>query len=148
MGILERQLGMDRHAHNKLLETFKEEYRRTGRVNTTCGRINAWYADLRNTSDPYWLRQSIFGATRQILYDLGGHYNQYVETEKLKAANIKPDVEWGAPHFKKYGSHISIPLTITHGNADGQARLTSERTIKIAKMGEITLSRLFPVLNY
>ena len=50
MGILERQLGMDRQAHNKLLETFKEEYRRTGRVNTTCGRINAWYIDLRNTS--------------------------------------------------------------------------------------------------
>ncbi len=50
MGILERQLGMDRYAHNKLLETFKEEYRRTGRVNTTCGRINAWYIDLRNTS--------------------------------------------------------------------------------------------------
>ena len=46
---------MGRHAHNKLLETFKEEYRRTGRMNTTCGRINAWYTDLSNTSGPYWL---------------------------------------------------------------------------------------------
>ncbi len=83
---------MDRYVYNKLLETFKEEYRRAGRVNTTQGRMNAWYTDLRNRSGPCWLRQSISGVTRQILYDLGRHYDQYVETERLKAADIKPKV--------------------------------------------------------
>ncbi len=39
--MLARQAGMDRYVYNKLLETFKEEYRRAGRVNTTQGRINA-----------------------------------------------------------------------------------------------------------
>ena len=39
--MLVQQAGMDRFVYNKLLETFKEEYRRTGRVNTTRGRINA-----------------------------------------------------------------------------------------------------------
>ncbi len=34
-GVLIRQAGMDRYVHNRLLETFKEEYRRTGRVNAT-----------------------------------------------------------------------------------------------------------------
>ena len=48
--MLARQAGMDRYVYNKLLKTFKEEYRRTGRVNTTRGRINVWYTDLRNTS--------------------------------------------------------------------------------------------------
>ena len=48
MGMLARQSGMDGYAYNKLLEMFREEYRRTGRVNTTRGRINAWYKDLRN----------------------------------------------------------------------------------------------------
>ena len=105
---------MDRYVYNKLLETFKEEYRRTGRVNATQGRINSWYTDLRNHSGPRWLRQSISGVTRQILHDLGRHYDQYVETERLKAAKIKPKAEFGEPHFKKYGDHISIPLTITH----------------------------------
>ena len=147
--MLAKQAGMDRYAHNKLLETFKEEYHRTGRVNTTRGRINVWYTDLRNYSGPHWLRQSISGVTRQILHDLGRHYNQYVETERLKAADIKPDVEWGEPHFKKkYKDHISIPLTISHNNTHGSAWFTGERTIRIAKMGEIKLSREFPVLNY
>ncbi len=39
--MLARQAGMNRYVYNKLLETFKEEYRRTGRVNATQGRINA-----------------------------------------------------------------------------------------------------------
>ncbi len=146
--MLIQQAGMDRFVHNKLLETFKEEYRRTGRVNATQGRINAWYTDLRNNSGPRWLRQSISGVTRQILYDLGRHYEQYVETERLKAADIKPEWEFGEPHFKRYGGHISIPLTITHDGTNGQARFTDTRTVQIAKMGEIKLSREFPVLNY
>ena len=148
-GMLAKQAGMDRYVYNKLLETFKEEYRRTGRVNATRGRINAWYTDLRNNSGPRWLQQSISGVTRQILYDLGRHYDQYVETERLKAADIKPKAEFGEPHFKKkYGHHISIPLTISHNNTHGSAWFTSERTIKIIKMGELKLSREFPVLNY
>ncbi len=146
--MLYKQAGIDRHVHNKLLEIFKEEYRRTGRVNTTRGRINAWYTELRNHSGPHWLRQSISGSTRQVLHDLGRHYEQYVETNRLKAANIKPKAEFGEPHFKKYGDHISIPLTITHDNTEGQARFTDTRTIKISKMGVIKLSREFPVLNY
>ena len=146
--MLARQAGMDRYVYNKLLETFKEEYRRAGRVNTMRGRINAWYTDLRNNSGPSWLRQSISGVTRQILHDLGRHYDQYVETEKLKAADIKPKAEFGEPHFKKYGDHISIPFIITHDGTVGQARFTGERTIKIAKMSEVKLSREFPVLNY
>ena len=135
--MLAKQAGMDRYAHNKLLETFKEEYRRTGRVNTTRGRINVWYTDLRNNSGPRWLRQSISRVTRQILHDLGRHYDQYVETERLKAADIKPEAEFGEPHFKKYKSHISIPLTISHNNTHGSAWFTSERTIRTAKMGKI-----------
>ena len=115
---------MDRFVHNKLLETFKEEYHRTGRVNATQGRINAWYTDLRNHSGQHWLRQSISGATRQILHDLGRHYDQYVETKRLKAAKIKPKAEFGEPHFKKYGDHISIPLTITHDGTNGHAWFT------------------------
>ena len=146
--MLAKQAGMDRYVYNKLLETFKEEYRRTGRVNTTRGRINAWYTDLRNNTGPCWLKQSISGVTRQTLYDLGRHYEQYVETERLKAADIKPEYEFGEPHFKRYGEHISIPLTISHDNTDGQAWFTGECIVRIAKMGELKLSREFPVLNY
>ena len=146
--MLIQQAGMDRFVHNKLLETFKEEYHSTGRVNTTRGRINAWYTNLRNNTGPRWLKQSISGVTRQTLYDLGRHYEQYVETERLKAADLKPEWEFGEPHFKRYGEHISIPLTISHDNTDGQARFTDTRTVRIAKMGEIKLSREFPVLNY
>ncbi|MYB30338.1 MAG: helix-turn-helix domain-containing protein [Cenarchaeum sp. SB0663_bin_5] len=40
-GMLAGQAGLDRYVYNKLLEIFKEEYRRAGRVNTTRGRINA-----------------------------------------------------------------------------------------------------------
>ncbi len=86
--------------------------------------------------------------TRQTLCDLGRHYDQYVETERLKAADIVPEWEFGEPHFKRYGEHTSIPLTISHDGTIGQARFTGERTIRIAKMGEIKLSREFPVLNY
>ena len=41
--------------------------------------------------------------TRQTLYDLGRHYNQDVETERLTAAGITPNVQWGEPHLKWYG---------------------------------------------
>ncbi len=146
--MLAKQAGMDRYVYNKLLETFKEEYRRMGKVNTTRGRINSWYTDLRNNSGPRWLKQSMSQVTRQKLIDLGRHYDQYVETERLKAADIKPDVERGEPHFKRHGERISIPFIITHDGTTGQARFTNTRTIKIAKMGEIKLSREFPVLNY
>ena len=36
-GMLSKQAGMDRYVYNKLLETFKEEYRRTGGINATQG---------------------------------------------------------------------------------------------------------------
>ena len=36
-GVLSKQAGTDRYVYNKLLETFKEGYRRTGRVNATQG---------------------------------------------------------------------------------------------------------------
>ena len=146
--MLVQQAGMDRFVCNKLLETFKEEYRRTGRVNTTRGRINTWHTDLRNVSGPHWLKQSISGVTRQTLCDLGRHYAQYVETERLKAAKIKPEYSWGEPHFKRYSEHISLPLAITHDGTEGSARFTSDRDIRIQKMGDIFLSRPFPVLNY
>ena len=148
VGMLFRQAGMDRYVHNRLLETFMEEYRRTGRANTTRGRVNDWYTGLRNVSGPCWLRQSVSGVTRQTLVDLGRHYGQYVETERLKATGITPETEWGEPRFKRYGDRISVPLTITHDNTAGQARFTGGRTVRIQKMGDITLSRPFPVPNY
>ena len=146
--MLPRQSGTDRYVYNKLLAVFKDEYRRTGMVDTSRSRINAWYVDLRNRTGPKWLVQSIAQATRQTLYDLGRHYNQYVETERLKAAGTKPETGRGEPHFKKYGEPISIPLTITHDNTTGSARFTGERTVHISKMGGICLSRPFPVLHY
>ena len=139
---------MDRYVYNKLLEAFRDEYRRTGMVNTSLHRINAWYTDLRNYAGPEWLKNSVSSMTRQILYDLGRHYDQYVETERLKAAGIKPGTEWGEPHFKRHGDAISIPLRITHDNTTGDARFTGEYSIRIAKIGEIGLSRPFPVLHY
>lgn len=146
--MLSRQAGMDRYVYNRLLEAFREEYRRTGMVNTSRARINAWYTDLRNRTGPEWLRLSVSDMTRQILHDLGRHYGQYVETERLKAAGITPKTEWGEPRFKKYSDPISIPLKITHDNTHGDARFTGERSIRVAKMGEIGLSRPFPVPNY
>ena len=47
--MLAKQAGMDRYVYNKLLETFKEEYRRTGRVNTTRGRINTYVNSAPHT---------------------------------------------------------------------------------------------------
>lgn len=148
MAMLGKQSGMDRYVHNMLLDTFKEEYHRTGRVNTGRARVNPWYTDLRNQTGPSWLRQSVSNITRQTLIDLGRHYEQYVETERLKAAGIVPETEWGEPHFKKRGDRVSIPLNITHDNGGGTARFTGERSIRIYKMGDILLSRPFPTLNY
>ena len=146
--MLPHQAGMDRYVHNELLKTFRNEYHKTGIVNTTRGRINAWYTDLRNKTGPHWLKQSVSGITRQTLRDLGLHYSLYVETERAKAAGIEPDTEWGEPHFKKYGDRISLPLTISHDGTVGQACFTGERTIRVQKMGDIKLSRSFPVLHY
>ncbi len=146
--MLPRQAGMDRYVYNRLLETFRDEYRRTGMVNTSRARINAWYTDLRNGAGPKWLKNSVSGMTRQTLYDLGRHYNQYVEIERLKAAGFKPQTEWGEPHFKRHSDAISIPLRITHDNTMGNARFTGERDIRIQKMGDAGLSRPFPALNY
>ena len=114
--MLARQGGMDRYAHNRLLETLRDEYRRTGMVDTSRGRINMWYTDLRNVTGPRWLKQSVSGITRQTLHDLGRHYSQYVETEHARAAGAKPGTEWGEPHYKRHGDRISMPLTITHDN--------------------------------
>ena len=58
---------------------------------------------------PKWLKNSVSGITRQTLYDLGRHYDQYVETERLKAAGIKPQTEWGEPHFKRHGMPYLYP---------------------------------------
>ena len=146
--MLVRQAGMDRYVHNRLLETLMEEYRRTGKVSIARGRVNAWYTDLRNMSGPRWLRRSVSGVTRQTLYDLARHYGQYVETERLKATGVAPETIWGEPHFKRYGDRISIPLTITHDGTAGQARFTDGRAIRIHRIGDIVLSRPFPVLNY
>ena len=140
-----RQAGIDRYVYNKLLEIFREEYRRTGMVNTPRARINGWYTDMRNNAGPGWLKRSVSGITRETLYDLGKHYKQYVDTEYLKAAGVKPQTEWGEPHFKRYGDPISIPLRITHDNTDGNARFTDDRTVRIHKMGDVKLSRAFPV---
>ena len=146
--VLPLQAGMDRYVYNKLLEAFREEYRRTGMVNVSRARINAWYTDMRNVSGPRWLERSVSGITRETLYDLGRHYSQYVKTERLKAAGIEPDTEWGEPHFKRHGDRVSIPLRITHDHTNGNARFTGDRTIRISKMGDIKLSRPFPTLNY
>ena len=146
--MLSRQAGMDRYVHNRLLEIFRDEYRRCGTADTSLHRINTWYTDLRNETGPEWMRQSVSDMTRQILYDLGRHYGQYIETEHTKAAGMEPRVRWGEPHFKRRGDRISIPLKITHDNTHGDARFTGERTVRIAKMGEIRLSRPFPVPNY
>ena len=143
-----RQAGMDRYAHNKLLERFRGEYRRTGRVCASRGRINGWYMDLRHNTGPGWLRQSVSSITRQVLYDLGRHYSQYVDTEYAKAAGGAPCPEYGEPRFKRYGDRISIPLRITHDNTNGDAIFLDDRTIHVAKMGRIRLSRPFPVPNY
>ena len=146
--MVSRQAGMDRFVHNKLLEIFREEYRRTGMADTSLHRINSWYTGLRNDIGPKWLKSSVSDMTRQTLYDLGRHYAQYVETERLKAAGIRPNTEWGEPRFKRYGDRISIPLKITHDNTHGDARFTGGRDIRISKMGDICLSRPFPVLHF
>ena len=106
------------------------------------------YTDLRNDTGPHWLKQSVSGVTRQTLYDLGRHYDQYVETERLKATGIEPQTEWGEPRFKRHGDRISIPLRITHDNTQGTTRFTGERDIRISKMGDIKISRPFPALHY
>lgn len=95
-----------------------------------------------------FLRQTASRISREKLYDLGRHYAQYVETERLKAASEMSKAEFGEPHFKRYSDHISIPLTITHDNTSGSARFINDRTIRILKMGDIYLSRPFPILNY
>ena len=143
-----RQSGMDRFAYNKLLEQFRAEYRVNGRVRTSRHRVNSWYTDLRNHSGPGWLRQSVSLMTRQTLYDLARHYDQYVEAEYLKACGAEPYSEWGEPRFRKHGDRISIPLHITHDNTVGDARFLNDRTIRISKMGDIRMSRPFPTTNY
>ena len=75
--------------YNLLLETFREEFRRTGRADTSRGRISTWHTKLRKETGPSWLTQSVSGITRQMLYDLGRHYSQYVESERAKAAGAK-----------------------------------------------------------
>ena len=146
--MLAHQAGMDRYAYNQLLETLKKEYHNTGRVDTGRGRTNAWYTKLRNETGPRWLKQSVSGMTRQTLHDLGRHYSQYVEAERRRAAGAGGGIAWGEPHFKRRGGRISLPLTITHDNTRGQARFAGERTIRISKMGDINLSRPFPIPNY
>ena len=88
---------MDRYVYTKLLGAFQNEYYKTEIVNTTRGRINARYTNLRNEAVPRWLKRYVSGITCQALHDLGRHYSQYVETERTKAAGIKPDRVGRAP---------------------------------------------------
>ena len=39
-GMVVRQAGIDRYVHNLLPDAFREEYRRSGLVNTSRSRIN------------------------------------------------------------------------------------------------------------
>ena len=73
----------------------------------------------------------------------GRHYEQYVETERLKVADIKPETEFCASHFKRYSEPISLPLRITDGCS---ARFDGYCTIRISKVGY--LSREFPMVYY
>ena len=47
-----------------------------------------------------FLQQTVSRISRESLFALGHHYEQYVETERLKVADIKPEWEFGEPHFK------------------------------------------------
>ena len=143
MKLLHLQASHDRWTYNRLLETLKAEYKRYGWVNCSRGRISKWYTEMRE-KHPF-LRQTVSYMSRESLFVLGHHYEQYVETKRLKAAGIKPEAEFGEPHFKRYGDPISLPITISH---NASARFDGYRTIRISKMGEIYLSREFPMLNY
>ena len=146
MKLLHLQASHDRWTYNRLLETLKAEYKQQGWVNCSRGRIGRWYTEMRK-EHPF-LRQTVSRISREVLFALGHHYEQYVKTERLKAADIKPEAEFGEPHFKRYGEPISLPITINHDKTQGSARFDGHRTIKIAKMGEIYISREFPMLNY
>ena len=146
MKLLRLQASHDRWTYNKLLETLKDEYKRYGRVNCSRGRISKWYTEMRR-EHPF-LQQTVSRISRGSLFALGYHYEQYVETERLKAADIVPEWEFGEPHFKRYGETISLPITITHDKIKGSAWFDGHRAIRISKMGEVYLSREFPMLNY
>ena len=146
MKLLHLQASHDRWTYNKLLETLKAEYKRYGWVNCSRGRIGRWYTEMRR-EHPF-LQQTVSYISRESLFALGHHYEQYVKTERLKAADIKPEWEFGKPHFKRYGDPISLPITISHDKTQGSAWFDGHRTIRISKMGEIYLSREFPMLNY
>ena len=146
MKLLHLQASHDRWTYNKLLETLKVEYKQQGWINCSRGRISKWYTEMRE-KHPF-LRQTVSYMSRKSLFALGHHYEQYVETERLKAAGIKPEAEFGEPHFKRYGETISLPIAITHDKTKGSAWFDGHRTIRISKMGEMYLSREFPMLNY
>ena len=146
MKLLRLQASHDRWTYNKLLEVFQEEYKQQGWVNCTRGHIGKLYTVMRKRHP--FLRQTVSRVSRDKLAELGRHYEQYVETERIKAAGGKPETEFSEPHFKRYSDPISIPLTISHDGTVGSARFTGERTIRIAKLGDIRLSRIFPVPNY
>ena len=141
---LRLQASCDRWAHNELLATLKEEYKRQGWVDCSRARIGRWYTGMRK-KHPF-LRQTTSYISRAVLFEIGRHYDQYVETKRLKAAGETPKAEFGEPGFRHYGESISIPLTIRdHG---GSARFDGRRTISIHKMGDVYLSREFPLLNF
>ena len=101
MKLLHLQASHDRWTYNRLLETLKAEYKRYGWVNCSRGRISKWYTEMREKHS--FLRQTVSYMSRKSLFALGHHYEQYVETKRLKAAGIKPEAEFGEPHFKRYG---------------------------------------------
>ena len=138
------QASHDRWTYNKLLTQLKDEYKRYGRVNCSRGRISKWYTEIRR-EHPF-LQQTVSYISRAMLFELGRHYEQYVETERLKAADIRPETEFGEPHFKQHGEPISLPLRIA--DRGGSAWFDGHRTIRISKMGEVYLSKEFPMLNY
>ena len=142
---LRLQASSDRWVHNELLATLKEEYKRQGWVDCSRARISRWHTEMRK-KHPF-LRQNTSYITRTVLIELGRHYDQYVETERLKAAGETPKTEFGEPGFRHFGESISIPLSMS-STYRGSARFDGHRTVSISKMGDVYLSREFPMLNF
>lgn len=142
---LRLQASSDRWVHNELLATLKEEYKKQGWVDCSRTRISRWHTEMRK-KHPF-LRQNVSYITRAVLIELGRHYAQYVETERLKAAGETLRAEFGEPGFRHYGESISIPLAMS-STYSGSARFDGHRTVRIYKMGKVYLSREFPMLNF
>lgn len=87
-----------------MLAVLKEEYTRQGWVTCSRGRISRWYTDMRE-KHPF-LRQTVSYVSLAVLVDLGLHYAQYVECERLKAAGETLKTEFAEPRFRKSGDPV------------------------------------------